>query len=206
MNFDNLKSKISSESNDFQIPNSLSDLRKSQLPIDKVRASMKSEIITQLCFILVFFSVLFFVELYPLAFSVYVIMMTLASIITLMYLVRMMKFVKNTNKISGDSKSSILYFVHELKLTLEVYKTAVMGSSLLLPVPVTALFFGNTKTTSPDLFSRYFLFEGDIVTTIICISIIIIVGILFYFTTIWWAEKLYGKYITQLEDLLEALD
>lgn len=205
MNFDELKNRMQGGGEGFEIPDKIQDIRSSRLPIEEVRSSMKSEILTQLGFIIIFFGVLFLIELHPIAFSVYVTMMTLAAVITLMYLLRMIRFVKNTSHVDGNSKSSIEYFVQELKLTLEVYKTAVIGSSLMLPLPVVALFSGNVKSCDPELFSSYFLFEGNIAITLAVIVGIIASGIFFYFLTIWWADKLYGRHVRSLEDLLEEL-
>lgn len=206
MNFDDLNKELNAgDFSNFDVPDSLAHLRKSKLPINKIRASMKSEITTQLVFILIFFSVLLVAKLNPLPLSVYIVFMTLTSLITLLYLAKMVFFVRGSASMEINTKDSIKDFIHDLKLTLEVYKTAIIAGSLLLPIPVLALFCGQKTDNGKDIFSSWFLLEVSPLQITVFIVAYLLVAYLFYYITVKWADTLYGRHIRDLEVILEGV-
>jgi hypothetical protein len=87
MNFEDIKQKMNAENmDDNQFPTEIKDLKTSKMPILNVRKSMKREIFTQLVVIMLFFAAPNFIELHQLPKGIYYILMSITSLITLIYL------------------------------------------------------------------------------------------------------------------------
>lgn len=206
MNFDNIKNKMDAESIDeIQVPNSMEGMESSKMPIYKVRKTMRGEIITQLLCIVVFFAAPSLVEMYQLPKSIYYILMFITSLITLGYLVKMSWFLKKTSSLNEGSKETIITFINDLKLTLEVYKTAIIAGSLLLPISLITFILG-VEQIDEIIFTRFILLDMSTIMIISCIVGYIVVAILIYFLTVGWSNRLYGIHIKQLENTLKEFD
>jgi hypothetical protein len=206
MNFDNIKNKMDAESIDeIQVPNSMEGMESSKMPIYKVRKTMRGEIITQLLCIVVFFAAPSLVEMYQLPKSIYYILMFITSLITLGYLVNMSWFLKKTSSLNEGSKETIITFINDLKLTLEVYKTAIIAGSLLLPISLITFILG-VEQIDEIIFTRFILLDMSTIMIISCIVGYIVVAILIYFLTVAWSNRLYGIHIKQLENTLKEFD
>lgn len=206
MNFDNIKQLMDSENMDDQkIPKNIKELKQSKMPIQRIRQTMKREIVTQLIIIVMFMSVPSIKEMYPIAKSTYYIMMFITSLITLGYLVKMMWFLKQTSNLSQQSKTVIVNFIFDLRLVLEVYKTAIIAGSLLLPISLTAFVFGMVKDKE-NIFKDLFLFNFSNTILIPCLIGYVISAILIYIITVKWSNKLYGVHLKKLDHILEQLE
>ena len=106
---------------------------------------------------------------------------------------------------SQNSKDVIVSFIHELKLTLEVYKTASISASLLLPISLLAFITG-AIFNKQDWFSDLFLFNVSIQTILLCIFGYLIIAIIIYFIIILWTDIMYGGHIKNLEKMLKEFD
>ena len=90
MNFDNIKNQMNASSkNEDDIEMSTKEIGNSKLPLDKVRRSMKSEIITQFLFIVIFLGLPSIVPMETVPKGVYYIVMFVTCLITLGYLLKM---------------------------------------------------------------------------------------------------------------------
>ncbi|WP_156877233.1 hypothetical protein [Salinimicrobium terrae] len=187
------------------IPNRINDIEMSKLPIQKVRKSMIGEIITQLICIAVFFAAPSFVEMYRLPEAIYYILMFITSLITLGYLAKMAWFLRKTGNMNQNSKETVLTFINDLKLTLEVYKTAIIAGSLLLPFSIITFILGIDQVDE-EIFTNFILLNMSTVMLIICIVGYIILAILIYFVTVAWSNSLYGIHLNQLEKTLKEFD
>lgn len=206
MNFDNIKAKMDSENMDGnQIPTQITDLESSKMPIEKVRKSMRSEIIMQLIAIVIFFAVPSFIEIYELPKAIYYILMFITSLITLGYLAKMTWFLNKTSNLNNNSRETLTMFIHDLKLTLEVYKTAIISGSVILPLPLIALALG-TKHTNIEIFTDLIFLNVSPILLILCICGYIVLAVLMYYITIAWANKLYGIHIEALENTLKEFN
>lgn len=206
MNFENIKQKMDSESMDSsQIPLRIKDIETSQMPIQKVRKSMKSEIITQLILIVIFFAAPSFLEMHRLPKTVYYVLMFITSLITLGYLAKMSWFLNKTSDLSNNSKEIVVAFIYDLKLTLEVYKTAIISGSLLLPIAMTSIFLGSVKIDE-KVYSDLILLNIPNTTLLLYIFGYIVIAILIYLMTVSWSNKLYGVHIKNLEKTLKEFD
>ena len=206
MNFDNLKQKMDAANmENNQIPNHLKDIKTSNMPIENVRKRMIAEIITQLACIALFFIIPSFIKLNPLAKGVYYIIMFVISLITLGYLAKMVWFLKKTSDLTSGSKETVLGYIYDLKLTLEVYKTVIIAGSLLLPFPMIALAIGHA-TKHETIFNN--LITLNITPTQILIYALgyLAFALIIYFVTVSWSNSLYGTPIKQLEKTLQEFE
>ena len=206
MNFDNLKQKMDAANmENNQIPNHLKDIKTSNMPIENVRKRMITEIITQLACIVLFFIIPSFIKLNPLAKGVYYIIMFVISLITLGYLAKMVWFLKKTSDLTSGSKETVLGYIYDLKLTLEVYKTVIIAGSLLLPFPMIALALGHA-TKHETIFNN--LISLNIAPAQILIYALgyLAFALIIYFVTVSWSNSLYGTPIKQLEKTLQEFE
>ncbi len=216
MNLDEIKKKMEAEGmKDLSVPTNIKQLEKSKLPIQKVRKSMRSEIITQLVIIVLFFAAPLMLEMHQMAKGLYFILQFITALITLLYIAKMTWFLNKTSSISGSSRDTVIGFIHDLKLTLEVYKTAIIAGSLILPLSVAALFSGSGKLSisigriqlgGEDLFFKLFSLDMSAKYLLICIGIYLIVAAIIYYTTVKWADGLYGIHINKLEETLQEFE
>jgi hypothetical protein len=206
MDFDSIKSKMESESmEDFQVPNTIGGIVSSRMPIQQVKKSMKYEIVTQLACIVGFFLFPLFVQMHPLPRSIYYLLMFITSLITLGYLAKMTWFLNKFRSLNEGSKDTVVAFINDLKLTLEVYKTAIIAGSLLLPFSISALALG-LEQFDEKIFTDLILL--NIPSTMLLLILIgyVITAILFYFVTVAWCDKLYGIHVKTLEQTLQEFD
>ncbi|MDX1602281.1 MAG: hypothetical protein R3209_04375 [Salinimicrobium sediminis] len=206
MNFDNIKNKMDAESmHDIQVPKRIDSLESSKLPIQKVRKTMRGEIVTQLICIVVFFAAPSFVEMYQLPESIYYILMFITSLITLGYLIKMSWFINKTSNLNADSRETVLTFVHDLQLTLEVYKTAILAGSLLLPFSMLIFLLG-IEHVDESIFTKLILLDMSPIMLLISALGYIVLAVLIYFVTVAWSNSLYGVHIKKLKNTLKEFD
>ncbi|MCH2196299.1 hypothetical protein [Kordia sp.] len=206
MDFDKIKELMDNENqDDLQLPISLENLKESNMPIAKIRKTMKGEIAIQLVAIVIFFTYPFLIEMYELPRAVYLIFMFITSLMTLGYLAKMIWFLRRTSNVKQQTKETILNFIHDIKLTMEVYKTGIIAGSLLLPVSVAAIFMGAVKF-GPDRFTEWFLLQMP--TSIFSLVLLgyLISCVLIYYITVIWADKLYGVHVRKLEEILAQME
>lgn len=206
MNFDTIKQKMDADNMDNNpIPNQIKDLSGSNMPIEKVRKSMRGEIITQLVGIVIFFAIPSFIKLYALPEAIYYILMFFTCVMTLGYLAKMTWFLNKTRNLNANSKDTIVAYINDLKLTMEVYKTAIISGSLLLPLSMLALALG-TQFTNEAYFTKIIMLDMTATKLTLFIVGYLVIAIIFYFITVAWANSLYGIHIKQLEKTLEQFE
>lgn len=206
MDLKNIKNLMDSENTEsVQIPSTTKNFNKSILPMQKIRKSMRGEIITQLLCILIFFSAPIFYKMHELPRAVYLILMFITCLITLGYIAKMTWFLRKTNSLDQQSKDSIVSYLNDINLTLEVYKTAIIAGSLLLPISMMAFLIGSTKSDE-SLFSSIFLLQVSNSTILLYALGYLLIAVIIYFGTILWANKLYGVHIKLLEKVLKDFE
>lgn len=206
MNFENIIQKMNAEKmDDDQIPTKIKGIAASNMPIQKVKQNMRIEIITQLIVIVIFFLIPAFVEMYALPKAIYYILMFITSLITLGYLAKMVWFLNKSTNLSKNSKEAVIAFIYDLKLTLEVYKTAIISGSLLLPFALLAFCFGRV-IFDEKLFMNLILLNVPTLILVIYTLGYLVVAVLIYISTVAWSNKLYGSHIKNLEKILEEFE
>lgn len=206
MNFEDIKQQMDNQNMDDQvIPNHINELKKTQLPIQKIRRNIKTELLTQIGVILLLFTIPGFIEMNPVAKGMYFILIFITSLITVTYLIKINGFIKRTSNLSFTVKDVLATTLSELKLTLEVYKTAVVSGSLLLPAVAFILIKGRNsidESTFLDIITFNIPFEKIILYIIGYLAAAITIHIV----TNWWTNVLYIKYINDLENTLEKIE
>lgn len=206
MNFEDIKQKMDMQNmDDLVIPNRIKALKKTQLPIQKIRRNIKSELITQIAIILFLFAIPHFIEINPVAKGMYFILVFITSMITTTYLIRMNDFMKQTSKLSLSTKEVLLKTVFELRLTLEVYKTAIISGSLLLPV-IAFLLIKGRKSVDESAFLAIITFDIPFEKIILYIIGYVLIAVLIFIITGWWSDALYGTYAKDLKNTLEKME
>lgn len=206
MNFDNIKTKMDSESmDDTQIPTRIKDLETSKMPIQKVRRSMRNEIIIQLISIVFFFAVPSFIEMHQLPRGVYYILIFIMMLTSSIYLIKLSWFLNKTKNLNKTSKDVVVTFIYDLKLTLQEYKTAVISGSFIFPLPLLALLLG-TGHTKKEIFTNLILLNISTPLLILCIVVYLIVALGIFFLTTEWSNYYYGVHIKALEKTLKEFN
>lgn len=131
--------------------------------------------------------------------------MFITCLITLGYLAKMSWFLNKSSSLSKNSKETVITFIYDLRLTLEVYKTAIISGSLLLSIAMISLVFGSTKIDE-KIFTNLILLNVPNTTLILYAFGYIILAILIYFITVSWSNRLYGVHIKNLEKMLKEFD
>lgn len=217
MDFEKIKQQMDTHNtHKNQIPSSVKGIRKSKMPIQKVRINMISEIVIQLVLIVIFLTIPTLIslgskEMYTAPLSMYYITMFVTCLITIGYLIKLSFFLFKTKNINGNSKETILAFTHELKLTLEVYKTAVISGSFLLVIAVFFLLssFKGVIISGQEAIHTFNdilalnLSSKKIITYIITY---LIISTVIYLGTVSWTNKLYGAHVKNLEKTLKEFD
>ncbi|MFK7748795.1 MAG: hypothetical protein AB8B65_10410, partial [Kordia sp.] len=163
------------------------------------------EIAIQLAGIVIFFTYPFLIKMYELPRAVYFIFMFITSLMTLGYLAKMIWFLRRTSNVGQQTKETILNFIHDIKLTMEVYKTGIIAGSLLLPISVSAIFMGAEKFGS-DRFTEWFMLQMPTSTLLLVILGYLLSGVFIYYITVQWADKLYGVHVRKLEAVLKQME
>ncbi len=205
MNFDNIKAKMDSENMDeTQIPTRIKDLEESKMTIQKIRKSMRNEVILQLTSILFLFVVprFSFMKMDELAEGIYYILMFIMVLIISIYLVKLIWFLNKTKDLNKTSKDAVITFIYDLKLTLQEYKTAAISASLLLPLPLLALLIG-TGHTKKEVFTNLILLNISTPLLIFCIIVYLVVALGIFFLSTEMSNHKYRVHIKALEKTLE---
>ncbi len=202
MKFEDIKGSINKQKNgELEVPKSIKDIGRSQLPIQRIRKTMLNEIGIQFLTFILLFSYPFIWEMHQQPRAIYLILMFVACIITSGYLIKMVIFFRQTGKMNYNSKTTISQFIFDLKLLLEIYKTAIIAGSILLPVPIAAFFLGQ-KHANLEAYNQLFSLQFPPGQLILLAFAYIALALFFYYITIKWSNWLYVRQINNLEKLL----
>ncbi|MDG1915430.1 MAG: hypothetical protein P8I55_12690 [Crocinitomix sp.] len=207
MNFEDIKKEMNEEVNLEEAKTPTIDLNRGKNnPVEMIRSNMKKEIVTQLVCIVIFMSYPLVVDMLSLNEAVYYIFIFITSLMTIGYILKLGLFLKKTRNFATNTKETIQTFVFEAKLTLEVYKSFIIAGALLLPVPVFALLTANNSTGIVVDFERWFLLDISTLEMVFLLIGYLILAVLIYFITVGWVKLMYGKYLRNLEVVIEDLE
>lgn len=205
MDFNALKQLMEQETTEaVKVPNRLAELQSTRLPMDKIKRTMQTELIMQLACMVFFLLVPMMIQLPNVAQLLVGCSLLVVIGSTVIYLWQMQRFLKNNSQGTENSVQLLTRYVHQLRATLAVYKTAIITGSLVLPFTLALLYFGMISPTT-EAFWRHFDFalyslEFLYLTLGYLFIAIAIVGI-----TEWWTRRLYGGYLADLENTLQLL-
>ena len=218
MNFDAIKKEMSQSveglpKNEFKI-----DLKKGKHnPIYRIRKNMIEEIITTIIAMVVFLMFPFFTDLKMtnLNKSIYLLFMSLTVFMISFYMVKQICFLFRNSNLSINTKDAIKEYIYEVKLTLEAYKSYVIASSLLVPIPSLIIFRSlyldnsnsllNIDSTSLFNIERWLNMQLSTIEVLYLVIVYLITGAIFYLITQLWTTYLYGKHVKKLEQIIDEL-
>lgn len=206
MNFESIKKQLDDQNmDDLIIPRRIKELKSSEVSVKKISKRIKYELTAQTAAMLVFFAAPAFIELIPIARGIYLIIVFIIALISSTYLIRLELFRRRSLSFSSNTRDVLASIIEDLKLTLEVYKSAVISSSYLLPVVVYIVARGTVKDSESDFMDVITL---NIATEKILMLIAgyILIAVAIYQFTVLWTRLVYGRYLTDLEYSLEKID
>lgn len=205
MNFEELKNKINqAPSEGFKLPEKLSELKATAPITEKIKKTMRTEILSQLVFFLIFFGVPSIQKMNTMSAYMYYMVCFITASITAIYLWKMQRFLSNHPTTTQPSMLVLKAYVKELQLTLQTYTTAVIASSMLLPLLLWLLYLGKKFPTSQALVNYIESNFNSLNLTLFLLAYLII-GIGIIYITQWWCRNCYQKHLDKLEATLDKL-
>lgn len=203
MNFDELKSAWNKEtSTNITVPNKIEELKRAELPLDKIKKNMKNEFLLQVpSVILLGFlpQVLRFKStLYMPFYAMYILLI----ITTIYFFSRFYSFYKRISKTNLSTKDALYEVNYDIKLNMELYKMFCYMLSPFIFVQV-ALYVINSEY---DLFvnmiqtgiSSSYFYLYFIIGTIITFTFL-------HYLAFYWLKIYYTKYAIEIENILKEL-
>ena len=206
MKFEDIKQAMNQQKDgELVLPKSIKDLARSQLPIEKIRKVMLIEIIYTLLTVVIFFSVPLIIPMEQEPQAMYLILMFVVCTITVGYVLKMLGFYNRTRLLQCNSKETIQGYVFDLKILLETYKTALVAGSVLVPLPMVALFLGAGEARL-KIYHQLFSLDFETAQLFLLAFAYLALSVFFYYITVKWSDFLYGRRIKELEELLKNYD
>ncbi|TCC95048.1 hypothetical protein [Pedobacter hiemivivus] len=203
MNFDDIKSAWGKDpDSNIEIPNRIEELKRAELPLDKIKRNMRHEFVVQaLAVLLIAFvpKVYHFKPVLLLPFNVIYILFVVTCVY---FFARFYAFYKRVGAASLTTKDALYEVNYDIKLNMELYKMfsymlfpflLMMLSLLLINVEynhvVRLLQSGVTQTS-------FYLYFGLSVVTIYTFL---------HFSAVYWLKTYYLKYAKEIENILKEL-
>ncbi len=203
MNLDDIKNEWDKDSNEnIDLPDSVGLLRGEQSPLEKIRRNMKLELFFQVAGIIIMGSLPEIYNVgYPLKMMYYLLYILLCPL-TIYFFIRFYFFYNKIGKMNFSTKESLYELYYGMLLNIETYKTFTY---MLIP---NALIFGmiirfnQYYQYSLSAFSGYDILGFKFWTYLI--FFVIFLGLI-YFLTEWWVKRMYGRYVVQIEEVIEEM-
>lgn len=195
MNFDDLKKSWQEQNieDSVSVSNDLGT-QVSRLPLEKVRKNVKSELWVQVLSVIL---VAFTPQLLKLSESRiggFYLFYTLFVLICGYYLFKMYVFYKRSASLNLNSKDSVYESYYSLKLYIQLYENF---SYSLIPFCILLLLAVTSSSTLDSIL------VGDKTSLIkLGVGSVIMLSFIYVLLRIW-IKKLYGQYLTQIENTLE---
>lgn len=200
MNFDELKSKWDNEKgDDVHIPQDMTKLRMAQHPLDKFKRNMRNEFYVQIIAILFLATLPYVFKFHNNFHYLYFILYAILMLISIYYMYRFYRFYNSIQDYSTNTTDGLLRLYYELRLNMERYKSF---SFSLLPFTFSFLGLYFYDQLLADGNSTESLGDYDLFAIMVSTGIL---TVLFMLVTNWWVNSFYGKYTTQIRDILDDL-
>lgn len=194
MNFDDLKKSWQEQNieDSVSVSNDLGT-QVSRLPLEKVRKNVKSELWVQVLSVIL---VAFTPQLLKLSESRiggFYLFYTLFVLICGYYLFKMYVFYKRSASLNLNSKDSVYESYYSLKLYIQLYENF---SYSLIPFCILLLLAVTSSSTLDSILvgDKTSLIKLGVASVLMLVFIYVLVRI--------WIKKLYGQYLTQIENTL----
>ena len=178
---------------------------KTQSVIEKLRRSLRIEIITAILFTVVFSAVGIFAKYVSL--QIYFSAFAFVCFLFIIVLWFLHKKIKQLSSTPQPVKRNLQTISAILKEYVKRYFQLTM---ILIPLTVIISFslgYSDENLYNPQLHnSGFFTLTGSAVNIILIFVYIIVFGVSMYYFTKWYLKKLYGNYLEQLQQLITELE
>lgn len=201
MNFDELQKQWNTQpEQDVKLTDDLHKLKEANLPIDKVRKTMKKDFFFQLSSIPLLLTFPYFSsipsEKEPILWWI-ILCICVTILIPMMYLFR---FYKKSYKMEYSSLKNINWFYYNYKFSIDLFKIYSYIILTLMVMFLGVLFLGNVE---PEKLAQIQTSSTFYITIVILLAVY--VGVCFLFLTLW-INLLYKKPLMQLKEILDELE
>lgn len=203
MNFDDIKSAWGKapESN-ITVPKTIEDLKKAELPVDKIKQNMRYEFVVQSLAVILIAFVPQIYKLQPVLLVPFNVVYMLFAITCIYFFARFYAFYKRIGNASLTTKDALYEVNYDIRLHIELYK---MFSYMLFPfvLMMVGIILANTKydkivqlLQSGITYNMFYLYFGLVVIAIYA---------LLHFATVYWLRTYYSKYANEIARILSDL-
>ena len=205
MNIDDLKDAWGKdEPKDMHLPISTEMLGKTNSVIARVRKNMRSELIALLVSYAILLVYLFAGVQTNFLFNITSILFFVILVLNCFYYFRFYVFYKSISRYDFNLKNNIRKITYELELNTEVYKTYNFS---VTPIAILATITLISSKVASDKIQHFLSASGLIsMGTLLYIFATIVISFIITYVFISWHVRLqYGKYITELKNVMNDL-
>jgi hypothetical protein len=199
MDFNDIQSAWNSDKpENVELPINLEKLKSANMPIDKVRKKLRSELFVQMA-TMIGFGFIPMLKWFPVNMtSTFYIIYSVMVAVSIYYLGKLFFFYKRLAKTSLNTKDSLYETYYDIKLNMELYKTF---TNALSPFAILLVFIYYTDPKYSHIFN------GQLSQShLLYISVKFIVAIILVILSAeLWVELYYGKYVKQIRKILDEL-
>ncbi|SMC69996.1 hypothetical protein [Pedobacter africanus] len=203
MNFEDMKSAWKKDSGaNIQVPNKIEEIKRAELPLDKIRKNMRYEFIAQLIAVIVIAFVPQLYQLKPALLLPFNAIYILFVITCVYFFTRFYVFYKRAGAASLSTKDALYEVHYDIKLNMELYK---MFCYMLFPFLylMLGLLLVNNKY---ELMVRFLQSDFSHSSFYIYFGLsVVIIYIILHFSAVYWLKAYYQKYATEIENVLKSL-
>lgn len=193
MNFNELQKQWQNE--EVKVPLfSLEQQNKVNHPLTKIRKNMKMEFWSNLMTFV--FILIFLFTLENVRTITYAIILTITAIlVTGIYGIKFFVFYKEISGLGYNTKNALQYLMHQFELQKQHYTSYYIAFIPIIVCSYIILFE----------YLPFYQHQSDYIF-IVFFSLTVLLGLIFlYVLGNWWFHFFYGKYIQQIEEILEEL-
>jgi hypothetical protein len=203
MNFDDIKNEWDKEpTKQIKLPNSVQLLDGGQSPVLKIRKNMERELVVQIIAIIFAGFIPTIVEMEPLLSVSFYLFFILLVALTAYFFIKFYFFYNKIGKMEWSTKESLYELYYGAKLNIEVYKSFTymfVPYAIILGMFIRVNYYYkySQSALTGDLFYG-FQFSTYLLGFTFALGLV-------YFLTEWWVSQSYGRYVRQIEKVIEEM-
>ncbi len=203
MNLDDLKNDWDQEPDgERSVPVSLRNLKGKQSPVEKIRLNMKRELVAQVAAVILGAVVPYVVQMNDMLRFPYYLFYILLLALTIYFFSKFYFFYNKIGRMEWSTKESLYDLFYGAKLNIEIYKAFTymfIPNALILGIFVIV---NNFIRYELPIFSegKFFGFSFTHYVFVFLLAF----GFIYVLTEIW-VKKSYGKYVKEVEVLIEEM-
>lgn len=204
MSFDKLKEQWHQESSEnIDIPDDLSKLRRAHTPIDLVRKTMRNEFFVQIFTLIASIFVPKILHFNSVLMGIYMFFYALMVVFTLYYFYKFFVFYKRSYDLTFDSRKNLLWFYYELKLNIELYKALTYILIFITQSFVIVAVFVINGNKMDDMLEKLSHISSSNIHVLLIAFAVMLVSFLLAES---WSNFSYGKQLKRIKKVLDQLD